>query len=136
MTVRDCVCETIGGYLVKDIQHRVRSIQDKLLVTQSRKKKYVDHKVRYVAFKSGKNVLLKVSPIKWVIRFGKMGKLSPRYIGPLEILECMGTVAYKLTLRSNLSSVHPIVHLLMLKRYHDEGEYIIMWDSIVLDKDL
>ncbi|KAK4737667.1 hypothetical protein R3W88_001364 [Solanum pinnatisectum] len=70
------------------------------------------------------------------MRFGKKGKLSPRYIGPFEILKCVGKVAYRLTLPPNLSSVHPVFHVSMLKRYHGDRDYIIKWDLIVLDKDL
>ncbi|KAH0716668.1 hypothetical protein KY290_012930 [Solanum tuberosum] len=90
-------CETFGVDLVKDVQDKVRRIQAKLLAAQSRQKKYVDHKV---------------APMKGVMRFGKKGKLSPQYIGPFEILECVGP------------------------RYHGDGDYIIKWNSIVLDKDL
>ncbi|WMV08375.1 hypothetical protein MTR67_001760 [Solanum verrucosum] len=78
----------------------------------------------------------KVSTMKGVMRFGKKGKRSPRYIGPFEILECVGPIAYRLTLPPNLFSVHPIFHVSMLKRYHGDGDYIIKWDSTVLDKDL
>ncbi|KAK4734240.1 hypothetical protein R3W88_008501 [Solanum pinnatisectum] len=89
-----------------------------------------------MAFRTGENVFLKVSPMKGVMRFGKKGKLSPRYIGPNEILECVGSVAYRLTLPPNLSGVHLVFHVSMLKRYHGDGDYIIKWNSIVLDKDL
>ncbi|WMV59718.1 hypothetical protein MTR67_053103 [Solanum verrucosum] len=89
-----------------------------------------------MAFQSSENVLLKVSPMKGVMRFSKKGKLSPRYIGPFEILECVGPVAYRLVLPPNLSSVHPVFHVFMLKRYHGDMDYIIKWDTIVLDKDL
>ena len=84
--------------LVKDAQDKVRSIQAKFLAAQSRQKKYADHKVRDMTFQSGENVLLKVSPMKGVMRFGKKGKLSLRYIGPFEILKCVGPVAYRLAL--------------------------------------
>ncbi|WMV25135.1 hypothetical protein MTR67_018520 [Solanum verrucosum] len=106
-------------------QDKVRSIQTKLLVAQSRQKKYVNHKVRDMAFQSSENVFLKVSPMKGVMRFGKKGKLSPRYIGPFEILESVGPMVYRLALPPNLSSVHPIFHVSMFKRYHGDGDYII-----------
>ncbi|WMV07948.1 hypothetical protein MTR67_001333 [Solanum verrucosum] len=122
--------------LVKDSEDKVRSIQAKLLAAHSRQKKYTDHKVRDTAFQTGENVLLKVSPMKGVMIFGKKGKLSPRYIGPFEVLECVGSVAYRLALPPNKSGVHPIFHIFMLKRYHGDGDYIIKWDSIMLDKDL
>ena len=94
----------------------------------------MDHKVRDMAFQTGENVLLKVLPMKRVMRFGKKSKLCPRYIGPFEILECVGPVAYKLALPPNLLGVHPVFHVSMLKRYHSDGDYKIKWNSIVLDK--
>ncbi|KAK4718318.1 hypothetical protein R3W88_016656 [Solanum pinnatisectum] len=87
-------------------------------------------------FQTGENALFKVSPMKGVMRFGKKGKLSPRYIGLFEVLKYVGPMAYRLALPPNLSSVHLVFHMYMLKRYHGDGDYIIKWDSIVLDKDL
>ena len=63
-------------------------------------------------------VLLKVSPMKGVMRFGKRGKLSPRYMGPFEVLKRIGEVAYELALPPGLFGVHPLFHVSMLKRYH------------------
>ncbi|WMV07827.1 hypothetical protein MTR67_001212 [Solanum verrucosum] len=97
---------------------------------------YADRKVKDMTFQTGENVLLKVSPMKGVMRFGKKGKLSPRYIGPFEVLEGVGPVAYRLALPHNLSRVHSVFHVSMLNRYHSEWEYIIKWNLIVLDKDL
>lgn len=126
----------LGVDLVKNGQDKMRSIQAKLLATQSRQKKYAYHKVRDMAFQTGENVLLKVSPMKGVMRFGKKGKLSPLYIGPFEVLNRIGPVAYRLALPPNLPGVHSVFHVSILKRYHGVGDYIIKWDSVVLDKDL
>ena len=84
----------------------------------------------------GEQVLLKVSPMKGVMRFGKRGKTSPRYIGPFEVLKRVGDVDYELALPPGLSGVHPVFHVSMLKKYHGDGNYIIRWDSILLDENL
>ena len=76
----------------------MKSILEKLLAVQSRQKEYADQKVRDLEFMEGEQVLLKVSPMKGVMRFGKWGKLSPRYIGPFEVLKRVGEVAYELAL--------------------------------------
>ena len=78
-------------------------------------------------------MLLNVSPMKGVMRFGKRGKLSPRYIGPFEVLKRVGEVAYELGCPPALSGVHPVFHVSMLKRYHGDENYIIRWDSVLLD---
>ena len=70
--------------------------------------------------------------MKGVMRFGKRGKLSPRYIGPFEVLKRVGEVAYELALTLGLSGVHPVFHVSMLKRYHGDGNYIIRWIQFFL----
>ena len=85
-----------GTNLLRDSIEKVKSIQEKLLAEQSRQKEYADRKVRDLEFMEGEQVLLKVSPMKGVMRFGKRGKLSPRYIGPFEVLKRVGEVAYEL----------------------------------------
>ncbi|XP_015060220.1 uncharacterized protein LOC107006093 [Solanum pennellii] len=87
-------------------------------------------------FQMGKNVLLRVSPMKRVMRFGKRIKFSPRYIYPFEILERVGPVAYRLVLPPNLFGGHSVFYVSMLKRYHEDSDYIIKWNSIVLNKYL
>ncbi|XP_060184384.1 uncharacterized protein LOC132614044 [Lycium barbarum] len=81
----------------------------KLLAAQSRQKEYADYKVRDLKFQEGKQVLLKVSPMNGVMRFGKTENLSLRYIEPFEILKRVGEVVHKLSLHPGLSGVHPIV---------------------------
>ena len=114
----------------------MKSFQEKLLAAQSRQKEYADRKFRDLEFMEGEQVLLKVSAMKGVMRFGKRGKLSPRYIGPFEVLKRVGEVAHELALPPALSGVHPVFHVSILKRYHGDGNYIIRWDSVLLHENL
>ena len=73
----------------------------------------------------GDHVFLKVMPKKGVFRFGKQEKLSSRYIGPFEVLERVGTIAYRLALPPGLSVVHAVFHLFMLRKYTSNPTYIV-----------
>ena len=74
--------------------------------------------------------------MKGVMRFGKKGKLSPRFIGPFEILSRVGEVAYKLALPPSLSAVHPVFHVSMLRKYISDESHVISLDSAELGPDL
>ena len=73
-----------------------------------------------MAFEVGDHVFLRVSPRRGITRFGRGGKLSPRYIGPFDILERIGDVAYRLALPPQLSSIHDVFHVSMLRRYEPD----------------
>ncbi|GJW94493.1 hypothetical protein Tco_0174165 [Tanacetum coccineum] len=79
-------------------------------------KSYVDFRRKPLESEVGDRVLLKVSPWNGVVRFGKKGKLAPRYVGPFEILKRIGLVAYRLRLPKELNSVHDTFHVLNLKK--------------------
>ena len=104
-----------GPNLIRDSSKKVGMIQKRLLTAQSRQKSYVDIRRRPLEFEVGDHVFLKVMPKRGVIRFGKRGNLSPRYIGPFEVLERVGAVAYRLALPPSLLSVHEIFNVSMLK---------------------
>ena len=72
-------------------------------------------------------------PKRGVVRFGKRGKLSPRFIGPFEILERVGTVAYRLALLPSMSGVHEVFHVSMLRRYTPDPAHIVDWGEIMVD---
>ena len=76
-----------------------------------------------------------MTPKKGVIRFGKRGKLAPRYIRPFEILERVGTVAYRLALPPCFSSVHEVFHVSMLRMYTPDLAHIVDWGEIIVDTD-
>ena len=74
-------------------------------------------------------------PKRGVVRFGKHGKLSPRFIGPFEILERMYTVAYRLSLPPSMSGVHEVFHFSMLRRYTPDPAHVVDWGQIEVDTD-
>ena len=74
-------------------------------------------------------------PKRGVVRFDKSGKLSPRFIGPFEILERVGTVAYQLALLPSMSGVHEVFHVSMLRRYTPNPAHIVNWGEIEVDTD-
>ena len=92
---------------------KIELIRERLLVAQSRQKSYADIRRRDLEFEIGSMVFIRVAPMKGVMRFGKNEKLSPRYVGPFEILERVGPVAYKLALPPALSGIHNVFHISM-----------------------
>ncbi|TYK28666.1 pol protein [Cucumis melo var. makuwa] len=86
-------------------------------VVQSRQKSYADVKWKDLEFDMGDKVFLKVTPMKGVLRFEKKGKLSPRFVGPFEILKRVGPLAYRLALPPSLSAVQYVFHVSMLRKY-------------------
>ncbi|GJU34658.1 hypothetical protein Tco_1183012 [Tanacetum coccineum] len=95
----------IGPELVQETTDKVVLIKEKLKAARDRQKSYADNRRKPLEFEVGDRVMLKVSPWKGVIRFGKKGKLAPRYVGPFEILERVGPVAYRLRLPEELSGI-------------------------------
>ena len=113
-------------------------IREILKVAIDKKKSYADMKrkdIRY-AIAIGKKVFLKVSPWKKVMRFGKNGKLSPRFIGPYEVIEKVGLVAYHLALPPELEKIHDVFHVLMLRRYRSDPLHVVSSETIELRPNL
>ncbi|XP_070037017.1 uncharacterized protein [Nicotiana tomentosiformis] len=126
----------LGRDLVQDSLDKVKLIKDRLRISQSRQKSYADQKVHDVAFMVVKRVLLRVSPMKDVMRFGEKGNLSLRYICPFKILERVGEVTYKHALPPRLSAVHPLFHVSMLQKYYGYLSYVLDFSSVQLNKNL
>ena len=99
-------------------------IRDRLRVAQSRKKSYYDIKSKALELEIGDKVFLWVAPMKRVIRFGKKGKLSPRYVGPFEVLERAGEVAYKIALPPALSEIHNVFHDSIVRKYIPDPSHV------------
>ena len=111
-------------------------IRQRLLTAQSRQKSYSDKRRRPLSFEVGDHVFLKVSPRRGITRFGRGGKLSPRFIGPFDILERIGEVAYRLALPPQLSCVHDVFHISMLRKYEPDPSHVLEWSELELDADI
>ena len=126
----------IGPELVQETTDKIRVIRDRLLAAQSRQKSYADHRRRPLEFQIGDHVFLRVTPRKGVFRFGKRGKLAPRYVGPFEILQKIGEVAYKLALPPQLSGIHDVFHVSMLRKYEPDTTHVLDWQDLNLQEDV
>ena len=121
--------------LIRDTSEKVSLIRQRLLMAQCRQKSYADIRHRPLEFEVGDHVFLKVIPKRGVVRFGKRGKLSPRFIGPFEILESIGIVAYRLDLPPNMSGIHEVFHVSMLRKYTPDPAHVVDWGQIEVDTD-
>nr|GEU58650.1 putative reverse transcriptase domain-containing protein [Tanacetum cinerariifolium] len=103
---------------------------------RDRQKSYADLKRKPMEFQVGDKVMLKVSPWKGVVRFGKRGKLNPRYVGPFKVLEEIRKVSYKLELPEELSRVHNTFHVSNLKKGHADEPLAVPLDGLHFDDRL
>jgi hypothetical protein len=125
-----------GPNLVMEAEDKVKTIQTNLKAAQSRQKSYANIRRRPLQFQIGDFVYLRVSPTRGVQRFGVKGKLAPRYIGPFEILEICGPVAYRLQLPPQLAAVHNIFHVSQLRKCVKVPTEIIDSQAIEIEPDL
>ncbi|GJR39903.1 putative reverse transcriptase domain-containing protein [Tanacetum coccineum] len=125
-----------GPELVLETTNKVVMIKEKLKAARDRQKSYVDFRRKPLESEVGDRVMLKVSPWKGVVRFGKKGKLAPRYAGPFEILERIGLVAYRLRLSEELSGVHDTFHVSTLKKCLADASLHVPLNEIKVDKTL
>jgi hypothetical protein len=114
----------------------VKTIQNNLKAAQSRQKSYTDIRSRPLQFQVGNFVYLWVSPTRGIQRFGIKGKLAPRYIGPFEIIEICGPVAYRLQLPPQLAAIHDIFHTSQLRKCVKIPTKIIDYQAIEIEPDL
>ncbi|GJZ69615.1 putative reverse transcriptase domain-containing protein [Tanacetum coccineum] len=106
----------IGHELVQETTENISQVKDRLNAARDRQKSYADKRRKPLKFSVGDYVLLKVSPWKGVVSFGKKGKLAPRFVGPFEIVKKIGLVAYRLRLPEELNGVHDTFHVSNLKK--------------------
>ncbi|KAL0556108.1 hypothetical protein IC582_004618 [Cucumis melo] len=107
-----------------------------MLTAQSRQKSYADVRRKDLEFDVGDMVFLKVAPMKVVLRFKKKGKLCPRFVGPFEILERIGPVAYRLALPPSFSTVHDVFHVSILRRYVADPTHVVDFEPLQINENL
>ncbi|GJV89527.1 putative reverse transcriptase domain-containing protein [Tanacetum coccineum] len=121
-------------FMVESVDHLFA--RPRIQAARDRQKSYTDVRRKPLEFQEGDKVMLKVSPWKGVICFGKQGKLNPRYIGPFKVLAKLGTVAYRLELPQQLSRVHSTFHVSNLKKCLSDKALEIPLDEIHIDDKL
>ncbi|GKA48388.1 hypothetical protein Tco_0741346 [Tanacetum coccineum] len=125
-----------GPEIIHETTEKIFKIRDRMQAARDRQKSYADKRRRPLEFEVGDKVMLKVAPWKGVMRFGKRGKLNPHYIGPFQIIERIGPVAYRLELPQELSRVHNVFHVCNLKKCLSDDTLVIPLEEIQLDDKL
>nr|GEZ00890.1 putative reverse transcriptase domain-containing protein [Tanacetum cinerariifolium] len=128
--------QILGPEIIQETTKKIVQIKQRMQAARDRQKSYADLKRKPMKFQVGDKVMLKVSPWKGVVRFGKRGKLNPRYVGPFKVLERVGDVTYKLELPEELSRVHNIFHVSNLKKCHADEPLAVPLDGLHFDDKL
>ncbi|GJU12842.1 putative reverse transcriptase domain-containing protein [Tanacetum coccineum] len=128
--------QILGPELIQETTEKIIQIKQRMQAARDRQKSYADLKRKPMEFQVGDKVMLKVLPWKGVVRFGKRGKLNPRYVGPFKVLEKVREVAYKLELLEELSRVHNTFHVSNLKKCHADEPLAVPLDGLHLDDKL
>ncbi|KAL0551353.1 hypothetical protein IC582_010439 [Cucumis melo] len=126
----------LGPELVQTTNAAIQNIRARILSAHSRQKSYVDVRRKDLEFDVGEMVFLMVAPMKGVLRFEKKGKLSPRFLGPFEILERIGPVAYRLALPPLFSAVHGVFHVSMLRKYVVDLTHVVDFEPLQINENL
>ncbi|GJX97689.1 putative reverse transcriptase domain-containing protein [Tanacetum coccineum] len=125
-----------GPDLIQEMTEKIIQIKQRIQAARDRQKSYADLKRKPMEFQVRDRVMLKVSPWKGVVRFGKWGKLNPRYVGPFKVLEKVGSVAYKLELPQELSRVHNTFHVSNLKKCYSDEPLAVPLEGLHIDDKL
>nr|GEX52601.1 DNA/RNA polymerases superfamily protein [Tanacetum cinerariifolium] len=126
----------IGSVMVQETTNKMVLIKERLKAARDHQKSYANNRRKPLEIEVGDQVLLKVSPQKGVVRFGKKGKLAPRYVGSFEILERIGLAAYRLRLPQELSSIHDTSHMSNLKKCLADANLHVPLEEIRVEKNL
>ncbi|GJW05137.1 putative reverse transcriptase domain-containing protein [Tanacetum coccineum] len=142
-TCRSPVCsvkvgevQLTGREIVLETTEKVIQIKQRMQAAHNRQKSYTNLKRKPMEFQVGDRVMLKVSHWKGVIRFGKPGKLKPRYVGPFKVLEKIGSITYKIKLPQELSRVHNTFHVSNLKKCYSDEPLAVPLEGLHIDDNL
>ncbi|GJU37621.1 putative reverse transcriptase domain-containing protein [Tanacetum coccineum] len=125
-----------GPAIIHETTEKIVQIKNRIQAARDRQKSYANIRRKPMVFQVGDKVMLKVSPWKGVVRFGKRGKLNPRYVGPFKVIERVRTVAYKLELPQQLSRVHNTFHVSNLKKCLSDESLVIPLEELRVDDKL
>nr|GFA58517.1 putative reverse transcriptase domain-containing protein [Tanacetum cinerariifolium] len=125
-----------GPEIVQETIDKIVQIKQRIQAARDRQKSYADLKRKPMEFQVGDKVMLKVSPWKGVVRFGKRGKLNPRYVGPFKVIARVGSIAYKLNLPEELSRVQNTFHVSNLKKCYANEPLAVPLDGLHFDDKL
>ncbi|KAL0540961.1 hypothetical protein IC582_020987 [Cucumis melo] len=126
----------VGPELVQITTTNIKLIRENLRITKDQQKIYADKRRRNLEFQVGDQVFLKLSLWRGVIHSGRKGKLSPRYIGPYQIMERMGPAAYRLELSTRIARIHDVFHVSMLRNYIPDLSHVLQEQQLELKEDL
>ncbi|GKC08717.1 putative reverse transcriptase domain-containing protein, partial [Tanacetum coccineum] len=128
--------QILGPELIQETTEKIVQIKQRMQAAHDPQKSYADLKRKQREFQVGDKVMLKVSPWKGVVHFGKQGKLNPGYVGPFKVLGKVGEVAYKLELPEELSRVHNTFHVSNLKKCYAVEPLAVLLDGLHFDDKL
>ncbi|XP_025625309.1 uncharacterized protein [Arachis hypogaea] len=126
----------LGPEMIAETTEQVKKIRDRMLTAQSRQKSYTDQRWKPLEFEEGDYAFLKVTPTTGVGITIKTKKLNHRYIGPFQIFERVGPVAYRMALPPHLSNLHDVFYVSQLRKYTPDANHVLEPESVHLKEDL
>ncbi|XP_052734192.1 uncharacterized protein LOC128196721 [Vigna angularis] len=125
-----------GPEIVQQTTEKVKLIQERMRASQNRQKSYADRRRRPLEFAVGDHVVLRVTPTTGVGRAIRVRKLSPKYLGPYQILRRLGSVAYEIAMPPQLANLHPVFHVSQLRKYVSDSSHILEAENVQVREDL
>jgi len=126
----------LGPEVLQETTEKVKMIREKMKASQSRQKSYHDKRRKDIEFQVGDHVFLRVNPVTGVGHALMCRKLTPRFVGPFEIVEKVGVVVYRIALPPSLSNLHDVFHVFQLRKYVYDASHVIQVDNLEVRDNL